>query len=184
MPEEQPREKSDSPPAFDPSDVKGVVVAWNEERGTGFAARPGEYDIFLHHAQFADGELELAVGDAINFEIGVDDKGRTIAKEIAFVTSRMALPEDSKGRRPKEPKEPKEPKVQKLPPRQTGVVEWFNNAKELGMSRGDKGQTALFNQSSINGTYTPREGDVFSYNTAVGRNGRPRATNMTYIEDK
>eukprot|EP00660_Eupelagonema_oceanica_P001933 gene1933-18788_t len=69
--------KSDSPTAFDPADITGVVTEWSPMRGFGFAARAGDYDIFVHHKQSLGGEqLELEVGDGISFDVGEDADGR------------------------------------------------------------------------------------------------------------
>jgi uncharacterized membrane protein YsdA (DUF1294 family)/cold shock CspA family protein len=56
-----------------------AIVEWRQEQGFGFV-QLGAARVFLHHREFAEFHKRPAVGDRIQFVIGLDKQGRTCAK--------------------------------------------------------------------------------------------------------
>lgn len=71
-----------------PTKVEAVreakIVEWNDGRGFGFL-QAGSGRVFLHRREFAERHKRPEVGDVIRFMVGVDDRGRTCAKEAVHV---------------------------------------------------------------------------------------------------
>ncbi|MDG2122542.1 MAG: DUF1294 domain-containing protein [Verrucomicrobiales bacterium] len=75
---------------------KGRIVVWDEGRGYGWL-RWGQEKVFFHIKEFGRGDVRLAVGDEVEFERGVDMKGRACAKALRS----CGLRPDRKNSRPK-----------------------------------------------------------------------------------
>jgi uncharacterized membrane protein YsdA (DUF1294 family)/cold shock CspA family protein len=64
--------------------LTGTLVEWDEKRGFGFL-EAGEAKVFLHRHEFTALHKRLELGDAIQFSIGLDARGRVCAKNAAHV---------------------------------------------------------------------------------------------------
>lgn len=65
--------------------VAGKIVEWNDERGYGFVLpNGGEQKRFLHIKAFATLKQRPAIGDAVAYAPGVDERGRPTAVDVTF----------------------------------------------------------------------------------------------------
>jgi len=64
--------------------AKGTVKWFNDKKGYGFITPDdGSEDCFVHFSELqGEGFKSLAEGDAVEFEIGKDDKGRAKATNV------------------------------------------------------------------------------------------------------
>ena len=69
--------------------VAGRIVEWNDERGYGFVMpNAGEQRRFLHIKAFGPLKRRPAVGDAVAYTPGIDERGRPTAIDVAFNVAR------------------------------------------------------------------------------------------------
>lgn len=69
--------------------VAGRIVEWNDERGYGFVLpNGGEQKRFLHIKAFGPLKRRPAVGDAVAYTPGIDERGRPTAIDVAFNVAR------------------------------------------------------------------------------------------------
>jgi uncharacterized membrane protein YsdA (DUF1294 family)/cold shock CspA family protein len=65
--------------------VAGKIVEWNDERGYGFVLpNGGEQKRFLHIKAFVAPKQRPAIGDAVAYAPGVDERGRPTAVDVTF----------------------------------------------------------------------------------------------------
>ena len=63
--------------------VKGTVKWFNVRRGFGFVCDEDGLEHFVHYSQIQmDGYKKLGEGQAVTFEIGEDEKGRSVALAV------------------------------------------------------------------------------------------------------
>lgn len=72
--------------------LNGTLKNWNAERGFGvIAALQGGQQIFVHISAFTRERREPAEGDALTFEIELDDKGRRRAAKVQLSEANWTL---------------------------------------------------------------------------------------------
>jgi cold shock CspA family protein len=72
--------------------LNGTLKNWNAERGFGvIAALQGGQQIFVHISAFPRERREPAEGDALTFEIELDDKGRRRAAKVQLAEANWTL---------------------------------------------------------------------------------------------
>eukprot|EP00666_Eupelagonemidae_sp_cell4sb_P017390 gene17390-18447_t len=181
----------DSAPAAAAADPPIVVKA---DRGFGFAAAAGEYDLFLHASNFKEPDIDPKVGDGIQYDMTQDKQGRPRAANIMIVAEGMDVPE-GKGRLPKQRKgnkdaaqAPKKGNAASLgAAREQGggsstvgtVTKWWDHLG-AGIVTGADGKTAYVPPASVKGEAVSI-GAKLRYLTWVGRNGRLQASKVTIL---
>jgi uncharacterized membrane protein YsdA (DUF1294 family)/cold shock CspA family protein len=71
--------------------VAGRIVEWNDERGYGFVLPNGGGEKrFLHVKAFLSKTQRPAIGDAVAYAPGVDERGRPTAVDVTFNLARLA----------------------------------------------------------------------------------------------
>jgi len=64
---------------------QGTIARWDDERGFGFIARPGdEEDVFVHIKAFSGTSRRPVVGDTVFYQPGKDSQGRLRAEKARF----------------------------------------------------------------------------------------------------
>jgi cold shock CspA family protein len=67
---------------------QGKIISWNEGRGFGFIQWNGGNDkVFAHISSFAERQRKPSVGDIVTYEVTKDERGRTRAKKVAFISA-------------------------------------------------------------------------------------------------
>lgn len=71
--------------------MAGKIVEWNDERGYGFVLpHGGDQKRFLHIKAFVSLRQRPAIGDAVAYAPGVDERGRPTAVDVTFNLTRPA----------------------------------------------------------------------------------------------
>eukprot|EP00666_Eupelagonemidae_sp_cell4sb_P012607 gene12607-5128_t len=79
---------------------RAVVSEWCE-RGYGFLARAGEYDLYVHASARCNVDWTPKRGDVVEYAVGTGSDGRPKATAIKYVETGAAVP-DGKGRLPQQ----------------------------------------------------------------------------------
>ena len=75
--------------------VKGTVKWFNARRGFGFVCDEDGLEHFVHYSQIRmDGFKKRGEGQEVTFEIGEDEKGRSVALEVKLEEEEQALMEE------------------------------------------------------------------------------------------
>ena len=75
--------------------VKGTEKWFNARRGFGFVCDEDGLEHFVHYSQIRiDGFKKLGEGQKVTFEIGEDEKGRSVALEVKPEEEEQALMEE------------------------------------------------------------------------------------------
>ncbi|WP_455383781.1 DUF1294 domain-containing protein [Acidihalobacter prosperus] len=65
--------------------MKGKITSWNDERGFGFISpEDGGERVFVHARALKQQGRRPAVGDAVRYALGKDQRGRPRAERVAF----------------------------------------------------------------------------------------------------
>lgn len=66
--------------------ISGTVKWFDRRKGYGFITGKNNEDVFVHYSAIKmDGYKLLNEGDKVSFEIEIDDKGRTVAKNVTCI---------------------------------------------------------------------------------------------------
>jgi cold shock CspA family protein len=65
--------------------MKGKIRMWNLNRGFGFLECTESKDVFFHFSAIENRNHDINVGDVVEFELGSDATGRTLAKRIRVI---------------------------------------------------------------------------------------------------
>lgn len=66
--------------------ISGTVKWFDRRKGYGFITSENNEDVFVHYSAIKmDGYKLLNEGDKVSFEIEIDDKDRTVAKNVTCI---------------------------------------------------------------------------------------------------
>jgi cold shock CspA family protein len=69
--------------------LQGRIESWNDQRGFGFVVQNAtEKKAFVHISAFADRRHRPVVGALVTYELGSDERGRSKALEVRYVSSK------------------------------------------------------------------------------------------------
>ncbi len=69
---------------------RGRIAIWHDDKGFGFIVPDaGGEQLFLHIKAFTQSQRRPVEDDLVTYEVGIDAKGRSLAKKAAFVGARL-----------------------------------------------------------------------------------------------
>lgn len=75
---------------------QGTITSWKDEQGYGFITTSGSGEqVFFHISSIADRRRRPVLHEAVTYNVGSDDKGRTRAENVTLVGDSSAIPRRS-----------------------------------------------------------------------------------------
>ena len=66
--------------------MQGTVKSFNPRKGYGFIAGDDGVDMFVHYTGIKkDGFKSLEAGERVEYEVGTDQRGKTIAQNVCVI---------------------------------------------------------------------------------------------------
>eukprot|EP00660_Eupelagonema_oceanica_P003516 gene3516-biopygen264 len=157
----------------DPDSLIGLCVKWESGGGYGFLCTEGKPDAFVHSTGLDDLAADkLSVGDEVRY-IMVDGNHGAVAKVTELLRSGVKVPDDYRPLR--------KPAEVGSHDKHTGYLISWHDGRQFGLLEMRNGTTVLITARELRGG--PIDiGDKVKFELIEGRNGKPKATNVTVIE--